>query len=370
MKKIVWNAGRALAVLCVGGVLISCGKKTAPTAARSTADRAVPVTVAIVKTIPMDRTLAVVGTLYARDEATIAAQVEGQVEKTKVDFGDRVTADQELALINTTTYDALLQQAEANLAKVTATATNAIQTLHRIQTLQKEKISAQSELDQAISQAGEAEADIKSAEATVAVAKLNLEHSKVRAPFDGAIAERIASAGDFMQIGSPLFRIVNDRVLKFIVQAPESYADLVKKEQIVTFGVDAFPTNRFQGKVFLISPQVNIANRSFSLGALVQNPDHKLRANTFARGELILEKNVPTEVVPLDAIVNFAGVNKVFVVTNEVAQARDVGVGRVKESVQEILSGLKAGETVVLSGQSKIQEGTRVRIKTDVAPDK
>ncbi len=343
---------------------ISCGKKNEAGAPKQASD-GIPVTVAKTVSLPMNRTLPIIGTLFAKDEATVSAQVEGQMEKTKVDFGDRITAGQELALIDTTSYDAFAQQAEANLAKAHANATNANRNLQRIQTLQKEKISAQSELDQAMSDAEQARADVKAAEAAAVIAKLNLSRSHVIAPFDAAVAERIASAGDFLRVGDPLFRVVNDNVLKFIVQVPESYAGLIKKEQPVIFSVDAFPTNKFEAKVFLISPQVNTATRSFGVGSLVQNPDHKLRANTFARGELILEKNVPTIVVPLEAVVSFAGITKVFVVENESAVSRSVQTGRIQNSRQEILSGLKEGEMVVLTGQRKLQDGSKVVVKTD-----
>ena len=74
---------------------------------------------------------------------------------------------------------------------------------------------------------------------------------------------------------------------------------------------------------------------------------------------------MPTQVVPLDAILNFAGVTKVFVVENEAVHARAVQTGRVQNGLQEILSGLKPGEMVVLTGQVKLQEGSKVRIRTE-----
>ena len=102
-----------------------------------------------VESVPLDRTISIVGTLFAKDEATIAAQVEGQVEKTRVDFGDRVTEGQELALIDTTAYESLARQSAANLAKARASADNAEQNLKRIQDLQKDKIASASQLDEA-----------------------------------------------------------------------------------------------------------------------------------------------------------------------------------------------------------------------------
>ena len=215
------------------------------------------------------------------------------MEKTLVDFGDRVKAGQELAFIDTTTYEALARQAAANVERAKATAANAEQSLKRMQELRKVNIASQSDLDAAVAAAEQARADVKAQEAADAVAQLNLARSRVKAPFDAAVAERIASAGDYLKVGAPLFRMVNDAVLKYIVQAPEAYAGQVKKEQQVIFRVDAYGTNQtFEGTVYLISPAVNLATRAFPFGALVQNADHKLKASTYARGKLILQRDV------------------------------------------------------------------------------
>src|ERR1041385_5322088 len=184
------NVQRLVCTIAVCSVaplaFVSCSKADAQRA-KVRGDDASPVTVAAVELVPLDRTLPVIGTLFAKDEATVAAQVEGQVEKTLVDFGDRVTEGQELALIDTTSYEAQAKQSAANLAKAQANALNAEQTLKRTQDLQKQQISSQSDLDKAVADAGQAQADVKAAEATDAIAQLNLERSHVRAPFTGAV---------------------------------------------------------------------------------------------------------------------------------------------------------------------------------------
>jgi RND family efflux transporter MFP subunit len=343
-------------------VLASC-QKSSNAAPKQKPDDPVAVTVAPVRLLKLDRTIPVVGTLYAKDEATIAAEVEGQVEKTMVEFGDRIQANQLLAQIDTASYQALARQAEANLAKAKANAANAEQSLKRVQDLQQDKIASPSDLDKAVADALQARSEVKAAEAAEAIARLNLERSRVKAPFDAAVAERIANAGDFVKAGAPLFRVVNDDVLKFITQAPEKYAGQVKKEQWVAFTVDAYAGQTFTGKVYLISPQVNTTLRMFPFGALVQNSERKLKANSYARGELLLEHDVPTPVVPLDAVVSFAGITKVFVVENGFARSREVLVGRIQAGRQEVLSGLKEGEIVVTSGQTKLFDGAKVRVK-------
>ena len=156
---------------------------------------------------------------------------------------------------------------------------------------------------------------------------------------------------------------LGDKVLKFIVQAPEANAPDIRKGQEIRFGVDAFPGRAFKGSVFLISPQVSAATRMFSLGALVTNADLALKANTFARGEVVLERDVPTVLAPLDAIVTSSGFSRVFVVSNNIALSRDVVVGRIRGDRQEILKGLAAGETLAVSGLNKLRDGAAVTVR-------
>jgi membrane fusion protein (multidrug efflux system) len=357
--------GGLLCVAMTAG-LVSCSKSPGG-ATNVRGDDAVPVTVARVELVPLDRLISIIGTLFAKDEATIGALVEGQVEKTGVDFGDRVTAGQELALIDTSSYEVFGRKSAANLGKAKASALNAEQSLKRVQELQKDKISSASDLDTAVALAEQARAEVKAAEAADTIAQLNLERSHVRAPFDAAVAERIASAGDYVKIGAPLFRIVNDSVLKFIFQVPERSASFVTKRLAVKFSVDNYPGETFTGGVYLISPSVSTASRAFGVGALVTNTDFRLKANTFARGSLTLERAVPTPMIPLEAVVSFAGVTKVFVVETNVAYARAVTVGRIQDRRQEIVSGLRPGEMVVVSGQSKLSDGAAVVIQNSSA---
>ncbi|HMC27973.1 MAG TPA: efflux RND transporter periplasmic adaptor subunit [Verrucomicrobiae bacterium] len=326
-------------------------------------DATVPITVAPVRLVKVDRTIPVVGTLFPRDEATLGAEVEGRVEVTMAELGDRVTNGQVIAQIDTATYEGLSRLAEANLARAKATALNASQNLKRTRELNKSSIASSSELDQAIAGAEQAASEVKAAEAAEAVAHLNLQRSRVRAPFEAAVAERIANAGDYMKVGAPLFRVVNDGVLKYMVQAPERYAGDVRKEQLVRFTVDAYPGETFEGRVYLISPAVNTITRSFAFGALVDNRERRLKSSSYARGDLILEKGVPVPTVPLDSVINFAGVTKVFVIESGVARVRAVQTGRIRDGLQEILSGLREGELVAISGQTKLFDGAKVRIK-------
>src|SRR6266545_157417 len=207
----------------VGLALTGCKREAADPHVAPRAE-ATPVTVALVTNAAWDRTVSIVGTLYPKDEATIGAQVEGTVEKTLVDFGDRLQTNQVIAFIDTASYEAQMEQAAGNLAKAEANFANARKSFTRITELKKGGVASDSDYDQAKALLDQWEAEVKAARGAASVARLNVERSQVRAPFDCAVSRRVVGKGDFVRIGSPLFEVVNDAVLKFIFQVPERHA--------------------------------------------------------------------------------------------------------------------------------------------------
>lgn len=332
-----------------------------------TGQQATVVTVTPVRMTNWDRTVSIIGNLYPKDDATIAAEVDGTVERTLVDFGDRVKAGQDLAFIDTASYKALAEQSAGNLAKAEASLLNAKQNFARSEELKRAGIASASDYDQAKAALDQSEAEVKAAKGGHGVAQLNLNRSGVQAPFDGAIAQRVVGKGDYVKAGAPLFEMVNDAVLKFIFQVPERYGSLVEKKLPVSFSVDNYPGEIFTGSVYLISPSVTTASRAFSVGALVTNTNFRLKANTFGRGSLVLQRGVPTVVVPLEAVVTFAGVTKVFIVENNAARSRQVSVGRIQGGLQEITEGLKDGGSVIVTGQNRLSDGAAVTLLAPIS---
>jgi RND family efflux transporter MFP subunit len=345
-------------------LLASCGKADKSKSARPDgAPR--PVRVARAELRPMERALHVVGTLSARDEATVAAQVAGQIEKNHVDFGDRVTAGQELVLIDVTAYEALVRQSTANLARATASAANAEQNLKRIQELQKEKIASTSDLEQAVAESGKKQADVKSVEATDAIARLNLERSRVRAPFDGAVAQRLASVGDYVAIGTPILRLIQTDPLRLRLEVPERESVVVRPGQDVRLTVDG-DTNTYPGRIVRIAPAIREADRTLLVEADVPNQGG-LRAGLFARAQIIVNPSQPALSIPPNALMAFAGLEKVVVVRDGKAAEKTVTTGRRGADWIEIVSGLGEGETVVLN-PAGIRTGQPLTIENAAAP--
>lgn len=309
----------------------------------------------------MERVLHVVGTLSARDEATVAAEVAGKIEESQVDFGDHVKAGQVLALIDITAYEALVRQSAANVARANASAANAAQNLKRVQDLQKDKISSASELDAAIAEDRQRRADVKAAEAADAIAKLNLERSRVKAPFDGAVAQRIATGGDYVAVGAPIIKLVKTDPLRLRLDVPEREATVVRLGQPVRVTVEG-DTNLYTGTIARISPAIREADRMLQVEADVLN-NGGLRVGLFARAQIVVDEHDQGLSVPAGALTTFAGLEKVIVIQAGRAAEKTVETGRREADWIEIVSGLSRGETVVLApagirtGQTLMVEG-------------
>ena len=333
-------------LIAVSCLLISCSK---PDNARSARPESAPraVRVAHAELRPMERIVHVVGTMSAHEEATIGAQVAGQVEKIHVDIGDRVTAGQELALIDKASYEVLAQQSAANLARANASAVNAAQSLKRIQDLQKDSIASASELDQAVAEVGQAQADVKAAEAADAIARLNLERSRVKAPFDGAIAERVANAGNFVSVGNPIVRVVKTDPLRLKLDVPERGASSVRVGQSVRVTVEG-DTNVYRGRLVRIAPAIRESDRMLLAEADVPNPG-ALRVGLFAQAQIIVSQQDQGISVPSNAVTTFAGLEKIVAILDGKAAEKSVTTGRRGPDWVEIVSGLKAGDRVVLN---------------------
>jgi len=345
-------------------LLVSCGKADRAKSSRSeAAPREVSVTHAELR--PLERALHVVGTLSARDEATVAAEVAGKIEETHVDFGDRVTNGQVLALIDFTAYEVLVRQSGANLARANASAANAAQNLKRIRDLQKDKISSASELDEAIAADRQRRADVKAAEAADAIAQLNLERSRVHAPFDGAVAQRIATVGDYVAIGAPIIKLVKTDPLRLRLDVPERQALAVRMGQTVRVAVEG-DTNLYSGTITRIAPGIREADRMLQVQADVPNRGG-LRVGLFARAQIVVNDHEEGVTVPPNALTTFAGLEKVVLIKEGKAMERTVTTGRRGPGWVEIITGLSPGEAVVLD-PAGIRTGQALIVSVAASP--
>lgn len=316
----------------------------------------VPVTVAPVVVQPSARHVNFVGTLYGNEEVTLSSQIEGQIATLTADLGDEVDAGQLLAQIDDAQWRARLREADAMLAKAQADEA-------RAQELVGTNIISKQEYESMKTNAAVARAQRD----TMTV---SIEHARVAAPLRAAVAKRFVSVGEYVRPGSPLFSLVALDPLKLRGDVPERFAHELQVGQDVQVRVDAFAELTFTGRLSRISPASNPQNRSVAVEALVDNGKRQLKPGFFANAAVVTRADDRALMVPQDAIVSFAGVTKLFVVRDNVAQEREVETGnRGGEGLVEITAGIAADELVATSGLSKLANGSSVTIKTSAAPD-
>ena len=362
------------------------------------------VTVATAAVQVMERTVAVIGTLAAHDEATLSVKVPGRLQTMAVDLGSSVRAGELIAQVEPQDYELQLRQAEAFLSQTRArlglplkgdddqvdpdhTSTvkeararldEARKNRDRIVELYEQGILSQSEREtaeaahevavnrfrDALEEVNNRVAQLAQRRAEVEIARKRLADTLIQAPFDGAIQERRASPGEYMIAGTPVVTIVRTDPLRLRVEAPERESAAIRAGQKVRVRVEGNPTAHL-GTISRVSPAIDRQSRMLLVEADIPN-DGSLRAGLFVRAEIITRDDRQSLGVPADALVVFAGIEKMFVVEQGKAAERQVSIGRRGTNWVEVLSGLKAGDVVVLN-PGNLQTGETVKPERSAA---
>lgn len=178
-----------------------------------------------------------------------------------------------------------------------------------------------------------------------------------------AITSRSAAEGSFVRIGTEVFKLVIDRMLKLKVPVPDRYVGEVKEGQKASVKTAAYEKT-FEGTVTRINPSVDQTTRTFEVEIQVPNPDGVLKSGSFAKAAIVTRRDANTQTVPLDAVVRFAGITKIFLKEGDKARERQVTPGAMTAEWIEIASPkLPNGAQVVTSGQSLLSDGLPIFVR-------
>ncbi|OWK36351.1 putative Co/Zn/Cd efflux system membrane fusion protein [Fimbriiglobus ruber] len=396
------------------------GPKDGTSATGAGKDAPVTVTTAPLTTRLVPRTVPAVGTLYGYEEATLSPKVDGRVIAIHADVGDMVVPgsvlleldpvdcqkevdraqkamELELARLD---LQILLTKEQFKAADVPAvrraqfTLTSAEREFNRVKSLggvsDREFRAAETELSVAAASRNVAISEANAGLATAWLKKSELEQAEQRlhdtvlrapvpagweawaamvgpgfSPLRYSVAQRMLSEGEMVR-SMPVtnaFKLVIDHALKLRAAVPERFTPDVKVGQPADVRVDAYSDHVFHGRVARVNPTVDTATRTFMVEIEVPNLDGRLKAGGFARAAILTRTDAAVKSVPPQAIVNFAGVNKVFVVANEKAKAVVVDVGTRDKDWIEVIGDVTNGATVVTSGQTQLVDGSAVRVR-------
>jgi len=357
------------------------------------------VAVATASLQPLERTVTVSGTLAAEEQVALAFKVTGRVHELLVDLGSPVRRGQVLARLTPTDFELRAQQAEAALQQARArlglpvqgdeTTVNPEQTAlvrqsravrdearltrDRVKTFVDRGISSRADLDAAEASLEVAEGryqdaleEIRNREAVLAqrrselaLARQALEDTILRAPIDGAVRERQVTEGEFRNAGTPVLTIVRTDPLRMRVAVPERAAAGLRPGLPVRVRLEGDPAT-YEGRLVRLGAAIDENNRTLPAEAAVANRSGALRPGTFATAEIIVERQDKAITIPEDAILTFAGVQKVLVVKDGKAREQRVRTGRRDDRHVEITEGLNDGDVVIVK-PGDVVDGTPVR---------
>src|SRR5437762_3631595 len=387
------------AALCLAGVAGCKSDYPSSGKAASPDSKSQPLQVKTVKVmeLPVGETVTVNGTLVAYDDTTVGVKVPGRIQTVTVDLGSVVRKGQVIAQLEQQDYKLRVQQVEAALAQARArlglspdgtddrvkaedTGTvrqakavlddaklkrdRATKLVEQGVTPRAEWDSVDSEYKVALSRYQDALEEIRNRQGVlaqrrseVALAKQQLADTIVYSPLDGVVQEKKASAGEYLAAGAPVVTVVRIDPLRLRVEVPEREAHSIRMGQSVRVTVEGDPDS-YLGYIKRLSPTISEQNRVLSVEADVRN-NGRLRPGAFVKAEIVTNQTNTAITIPPNAIVTFAGIDKVILVENGKAQEKAVTLGRRGSDWIEIKAGVNVGQTVVVD-PGNLQSGQAV----------
>lgn len=362
----------------------------------------------------IDRRLHLTGTIISEARVDVLSKVSGILEKIQVEQGDRIKANQVIAMVESEEKEAHLQETQAALdvlrarwaqmetgarpeeitqseqlvRQTKASWETSLDNYMRLKNLKERDFISQQRLDEAMLQVTISEAEyrsakekltllrkgarqedrdallaqIRQAEAALRLAQIHLKNTTIRAPISGIISKRFLDEGAFVSTTAPIVRIVAMDRVKALVQVVESDLAQLRVGAKADIHVDAYQEQVFRGEVSSISPTVDPETRMADVEIEVENMDHRLKPGMFARVNLVVQRRDGVLLLVKDSLIRERGHTRVFVHENGRALLREISLGLEGEKYVEVLRGLREGEEVIVAGQYELKDMMPVRV--------
>ena len=364
------TAALAAAAIIVGaGGLIYARVSGSDAAAQTTpAMPAVPVTAGVATARDMPVYVRGIGSVQAYNTVTVKSRVDGQIMKVDFTEGQEVKAGDLLFEIDPRPFQAALAQAEANKEKDEAQLTSAQADLRRYGALVGNGYQTRQSYDQQKALVGEVEASIKADQAQIDAAELNLQYADIRSPIDGRTGARLVDIGNMVRAtdNTGLVTITQLHPIYVSFTVPQGQFETIRESEarapvpVLAYSEDN-QKNLATGKLTLIDNQIDQSTGTLHLKATFDNRDGALWPGEFVNARLIvgIDKNAVT--VPARAVQRGPNGSYLFVVKpDDTVEMRTVQVAQEEDGVAVIGKGLSAGERIVVDGQYRLDDGTKV----------
>src|SRR5579864_7868235 len=336
--------------------------------AHAAGPRSVSVSVAPVQRQDVPVYLSGLGTVTAFNTANIKSRVDGQIMKVNFREGQNVRKGELLIEIDARPFQAQLDQMQAQLFRDQAQLRDAQLNLQRYTALIPSGSIAQQQVDTQKALADQLEGTVRTDQAQIDTAKLQIVYCHITAPFDGRVGLRQVDPGNIVHAAdtTPMLILTQLQPIAVIFTLTEDVLPTVSQQmRHGTLEVDAFSrddqTKLATGKLLTIDNQIDPTTGTAKLKAVFDNKDNALWPNQFVNADLLLETRKNSTVVPTAAILRGPQGTFVYAVNpDKTVQDRQVTVSLTQGDTTVITAGLNPGDTVVTDGQDKLQRGSRV----------
>ncbi|MGH9627248.1 MAG: efflux RND transporter periplasmic adaptor subunit [Bryobacteraceae bacterium] len=387
-------------------LLAGCSREQKKAEASAKAPEPLSVRTATAETRAVEKTISVTGALHPDEVASVSSEIAGRVAAIHVDFGHSVRKGQVVAELDKQEVSLRLERSKAALAQALAQlglrpdeanqrpeSTPAIRQAtaqmedarskyesaqrlvktgdiaqERFTEVEKAYQARQAALQAARNEALTQLANVQALQAEVKLAQKNLSDATIRAPFDGAVSEKLVSPGQFLKENTPILTIVKTQPMRLRLDVTETAAAVVKVGTPLTFRTDAIPGETFRAVVREINPSLDAQSRSLSAEARITRGDPRLRPGMFVQVDLITARDQEVTVVPKQALHNVAGLTKIFLVRDGKVVEQRINPGQeIGGWVEVPREQVSPGDQVAVSNLGQLVHGLSVRTTKETA---
>jgi membrane fusion protein (multidrug efflux system) len=307
------------------------------------------------------RTLTLSGSLIGSEEAKVAAGAAGKVVSTSVERGSVVRKGAILAKLDARALGAQAEEAAAQVESLKAQETQAKLDCQRTDQMFQKGAISKADYDKSRTQCETSKWSVSAAEARKTLTAEALRDTEIRAPFSGMIVERFVTAGEYVRPDSPVVSLVDVDALRVELTVPEADVAMVKQGMVVDFHTasnDRGPG--YHGKIRYVGPSVRQQTRDAVVEAAIDNQGHDLRPGMFVTAHLALgEQTLPA--IPESAVRAEGTLRHVFTVTGGHLEDHLVQIDEARGGLVPVVSGIKAGDKVVVDVTPEMRDGALVQ---------
>jgi membrane fusion protein, multidrug efflux system len=372
----VGAAGLVASLVVAGWFIVSDMGRDRARAAGSAQVPPVPVVTDVAATKDMPVLVRGIGTVQAYETVAVKTRVDGQIVKVAFTEGQFVKAGDLLFQIDPAPLQAVLDHANAAKQRDEAQLAGARLDLERYGKLIGSGYQSRQSYDQQHATVDALTATVALDQATIDTAKVNLAFTDIRAPIDGRTGQRLVDVGNVLQANQavPLVNITRIKPIFVNFTVPQDVTDAIRRAQaaaplaVMAFAADD-KTQLSQGKLTLIDNQIDQATGTLRLKATFENADERLWPGEFVNVRLVIDTRVAAVTVPERAIMQGPeGYYAYTVNPDNTVQRHPVDVAGMQDGLAVVTQGIASGDKVVVDGQYRLSEGSRVKIDTASPP--